>query len=96
VYGENIAQTFQFVSSQNAELGFVAQSQVLNSNIQQLGSRWDVPPTLHDPVIQEAVLLNRGATNAAARGFLEYMKSPPAQAIIMQHGYGIPDQEPAP
>jgi molybdate transport system substrate-binding protein len=93
VYGENIAQTLQFVSSHNAELGFVAHSQVLSSNIQQSGSRWDVPPILHDPVIQEAVLLNQGATNAAARGFLEYMKSPPAQAIIRQHGYGIPDQE---
>jgi len=96
VYGENIAQTFQFVSSHNAELGFVAHSQVLSSNVQQLGSRWDVPPTLHDPVIQEAVLLNRGATNAAARAFLEYMNTPSAHAIIRQHGYGIPDQEPAP
>jgi molybdate transport system substrate-binding protein len=93
VYGENIAQTFQFVSSQNAELGFVAQSQVLSSNIHQLGSRWDVPPTLHDPVIQEAVLLHQGATNAAAQAFLEYMKTSPAQAIIRQHGYGIPKQE---
>jgi molybdate transport system substrate-binding protein len=93
VYGENITQTFQFVSSQNAELGFVAQSQVLSSNNQQSGSRWDVPPTLHDPIIQEAVLLNHGATNAAARAFLEYMKTPSAHAIIRQHGYGIPGQE---
>jgi molybdate transport system substrate-binding protein len=93
VYGENIAQTFQFVSSHNAELGFVAHSQVLSSNIQQSGSRWDVPPTLHDPVIQEAVLLNRGDTNAAARDFLEYMKTPSTQTIIRQHGYGIPRQE---
>jgi molybdate transport system substrate-binding protein len=74
----------------------VAHSQVLSSNNQQLGSRWDVPPTLHDPVIQEAVLLNRGATNAAARAFLEYMNSSTAHTIIRQHGYGIPDQEPAP
>jgi len=93
VYGENIIQTFQFVSSQNAELGFVAHSQVLSSNIQQLGSRWDVPPTLHDPVIQEAVLLKQGATNPAAQAFLEYIKTPLAQAIIREHGYGIPDQE---
>ncbi len=93
VYGENITQTFQFVSSRNAELGFVAQSQVLSSNTQQLGSRWDVPPTLHDPIIQEAVLLNQGATNAAAQAFLGYMKTPSAHAIIKQHGYGIPDQE---
>ena len=93
VYGENIAQTFQFVSSQNAELGFLAHSQVLSSNIQQLGSRWDVPPTLHDPVIQEAVLLNQGATNVAAQDFLAYMKTPSVQAIIRQHGYGIPDRE---
>jgi molybdate transport system substrate-binding protein len=96
VYGENIAQTFQFVSSQNAELGFVAHSQVLSSNIQQLGSRWDVPPTLHDPVIQEAVLLNQGATNTAALDFMEYMITPPAHAIIRQHGYGIPHQRETP
>lgn len=93
VYGENIAQTFQFVSSKNAELGFVAHSQVLSSNIQQLGSHWDVPLTLHDPVIQEAVLLNQGATNTAAQAFLAYMKTPSVQNVIRQHGYGIPDQE---
>lgn len=96
VYGENIAQTFQFVSSQNAELGFVAHSQVLSSTIQQSGSRWDVPPTLHDPVIQEAVLLNQGATNTAALDFMEYMITSPAQAIIRQHGYGIPHQRETP
>lgn len=96
VYGENIAQTFQFVSSQNAELGFVAHSQVMSSNIRQVGSRWDVPPTLHDPVIQEAVLLHRGATNAAAQAFLEFMKTPPAQAIIRQEGYDIPNQRETP
>jgi len=96
VYGENIAQTFQFVSSHNAELGFVARSQVAGSHNQESGSHWDVPPTLHDPIVQEALLLNRGGTNTAARAFLEYIKSPSAQTIIHQQGYGIPVPEKAP
>ena len=96
VYGENIAQTFQFVSSHNAELGFVARSQVSGSYNQESGSHWDVPPTLHDPIVQEAVLLHQGGTNTAARAFLEYITSPSAQAIIHQQGYGIPDPEKTP
>ena len=91
VQGENIGQTFQFVSSRNAELGFVALSQVLNPKINSLGSRWDVPPTLHDPLIQEAVLLPHGEHNASAKAFLKFIQTPTTRTVIQQQGYGLPD-----
>lgn len=91
VQGENIGQTFQFVSSRNAELGFVALSQVLDPKINDMGSRWDIPPTLHDPLIQKAVLLNHGKHNATAKAFLEYVQTPAALTVIKQQGYGLPD-----
>jgi molybdate transport system substrate-binding protein len=81
VQGENIAQTFQFVSSGNAELGFVALSQV------QGGSHWVVPATLHAPLKQDAVLLARGKDSAAAASFLEFLRSPLARKIVHSYGY---------
>jgi molybdate transport system substrate-binding protein len=81
VHGENIAQTFQFVSSGNAELGFVALSQV------QGGSRWLVPASLHAPLKQDAVLLARGKKSAAAASFLEYLRTTLARKLILSHGY---------
>lgn len=89
VQGENIGQTFQFVFSKNAELGFVALSQVLDPKIDGAGSRWDVPQDLHDPLRQQAVLLTNGQGNNAARAFLEYVKGPKARKIIQRFGYGI-------
>ncbi len=93
VYGENIAQTHHFVSSGNAELGFLALAQVRSSNALNKDNRWDVPSTLHDPIVQEAILLNHGASNTTALAFLQYLKSPAAKKIIMQRGYGIPDSQ---
>ena len=89
VQGENIGQTFQFVFSTNAELGFVALSQVLNGKINGAGSRWDVPEGLHDPLRQQAVLLVNGQGNDAARAFLSYVKGPTALTIIQRFGYGV-------
>ena len=91
VQGENIGQTFQFVSSRNAELGFVALTQVLSLTSNSKGSRWDVPPTLHDPLIQEAVLLTYGEHKASAKAFLKFIQTRPALAVIRQQGYGLPD-----
>ena len=81
VQGENIAQTFQFVSSGNAELGFVALSQV------QGGSHWVVPAALHAPLKQDAVLLARGKDSAAAASFLEFLRGPLARKIVHSYGY---------
>jgi len=86
VTGNSIAQTYQFVSTGAAPLGFVALSQVINVTG---GSRWLVPAALHSPIEQQAVLLRRGATNPAARAFLRFMKSRAALAIVRRYGYGI-------
>ena len=88
VRGENIAQTFQFVGSGNAELGFVAQSQVQRPDRAIYGSRWEVPPSLYTPIVQQAVLL---ADDAAARAFARYLQSAEARKIIRDFGYGLPD-----
>jgi len=88
VLGENIAQTYQFVASGNAGLGFVALSQVMQDGHIQAGSAWIVPATLYSPIRQDAVLLNRGKHNAAAKALLDYLKSAPARAIIRSYGYG--------
>ena len=83
VRGNNIAQTYQFIATGNAPLGFVALSQVARHGA---GSRWLVPdaPPLH----QDAVLLNIGAGNAAAAAFLAFLRGPPARGIMRRHGYG--------
>lgn len=87
VVGENIAQTYQFVASGNADLGFVALSQVMLDGKLASGSVWQVPATLHAPIRQDAALLKHGAGNAAARALLDYLRTPAAQAIIARYGY---------
>ena len=87
VRGENIAQTFQFVSSGNAELGFVAYSQILKSGEAIKGSYWAVPENLYSSIEQQAVLLTN---NEVARAFLVYVKSDEALEIIQSFGYGTP------
>ena len=84
VQGASITQALQFVETGNAELGFVALSQVVD---QKGGSRWLVPETDHDPIVQQAVLLKTGADNPAARAFLAFLKGPRARAIIEKYGY---------
>ena len=86
VQGTSIAQAFQFIDTGNAELGFVALSQ-LSGNA--AGSRWMVPQNLYTPISQDAVLLKKGAGNAAATAFLDFMKGPEARAVIEKFGYEI-------
>ncbi|MGB0682207.1 MAG: molybdate ABC transporter substrate-binding protein [Magnetovibrionaceae bacterium] len=90
VRGDNIAQTYQFVSTGNADLGLVALSQVLGPKLDDtvVGSHWIVPETLYEPISQDAVLLQRGADSPGARAFLDFLKSPAASAIITRYGYG--------
>ena len=88
VQGNNIAQAYQFVAPGNAELGFVALSQVARSDA---GSRWLVPASLHQPIAQDAVLLKVGVDNGAARDLLAFMKGPEARVVIEKFGYGIGD-----
>jgi molybdate transport system substrate-binding protein len=85
VQGSNIAQTFQFVETGNAELGFVALSQVIE---RPGGSRWIVPANLYSPIRQDAVLLRNGANSEAAKAFVAFMKGPEAAKVIEKFGYG--------
>jgi|SRR6266566_5220866 len=87
VYGENIAQTFQFVTSGNAAAGFVALSQLKALPPSQRGSQWLVPQELYEPLRQDAVLLKRAADKPAARAFLDYLRGPTARSIIEGFGY---------
>jgi molybdate transport system substrate-binding protein len=87
VQGESIGQTFGFVSSGNAELGFVALSQVWENGKLKSGSAWIVPAELHSPIRQDAVLLARGKDNAAAVALMAFLKSDAAKAVIRSFGY---------
>ena len=87
VEGQNITQAYQFVSTGNAELGFVALSQVYKDGKVTGGSAWIVPAELHDPIKQDAVILNKGRDNPAAAALVDYLKGPKAAAIIQTYGY---------
>jgi molybdate transport system substrate-binding protein len=90
VQGENIAQTYQFISTANAELGFVALSQVFENGKIATGSGWIIPDNNNAPIRQGAVLMKQGAENPAAPALLNYLKSAPALAIIKKYGYDLP------
>lgn len=89
VTGENIGQTHQFVASGNADIGFVALSQVWLDGRLTGGSVWIVPAALHAPIRQDAALLKRGEANPAAGALLDFLKTPQAQAVIRSYGYDI-------
>ncbi len=89
VIGENIAQTYQFASTGNAELGFVALSQVMKDGKIGSGSAWIVPGKLHTPIRQDAVILTAGKGNVAAEALMKYLKSDKAKAIIKAYGYDL-------
>lgn len=89
VEGQNITQAFQFVSTGNAELGFVALSQIYKDGKVESGSAWIVPSSLHAPIRQDAVILEKGKDNPAAKALVDYLKGPKAAAVIKSYGYEI-------
>ena len=86
VQGNSIAQAFQFVDTRNAEVGFVALSQIFAATD---GTRWLAPQNLYAPIRQDAVLLKKGENDEASRAFLEFLKGPEARAVIEKFGYGL-------
>jgi molybdate transport system substrate-binding protein len=86
VQGNSIAQAFQFVDTRNAEVGFIALSQLYGVTG---GTRWLVPQELYSPIRQDAVLLKKGADDDASKAFLEFLKGLDARAIIEKFGYGL-------
>ena len=89
VEGQNITQAYQFVSTGNAELGFVALSQIFKDGKVSHGSAWIIPEAMHDPIKQDAVILKKGENNPAAKALTEYLKGPKAEAIIKSYGYQL-------
>ncbi|MCE4052485.1 molybdate ABC transporter substrate-binding protein [Pseudomonas sp. Au-Pse12] len=89
VEGQNITQAYQFVSTGNAELGFVALSQIYKDGKLTSGSAWIVPAAMHDPIKQDAVILNKGKDNPAAQALVDYLKGPKAAAVIKSYGYQL-------
>ena len=89
VQGESIGQAFQFAATGNAELGFVALSQVMADGRIDKGSAWLVPAQLHAPIRQDAVLLTQGRDNPAAVALMTFLRSEAARTIIRAHGYEL-------
>jgi len=89
VQGENIAQTFQFVESGNAQLGFVARSQVLTLTEIRAGATWVVPDHLYRPIRQDAVLLNRAIGCQVCSEFLGFLREDAQLALISASGYRV-------
>jgi len=87
VRGENIAQTFQFVNSGNAKLGFISYSQLMNPSYPVVGSFWEVPQTLYTPIEQQVVLLKK---SSLAKDFLSFIESDEFLNIISKYGYDLP------
>lgn len=89
VQAENIGQTYQFVSTENAQLGFIALSQVYADGKIKDGSGWVVPSKFHTPIKQDAILLSNAKDNAAANALMTYLRSDKARAIIRSFGYEL-------
>ena len=89
VQGENIAQTYQFISTANALLGFVAMSQVYEDGKLKSGSAWIVPSNLYSPIRQDAVILDKGKDSTAAAALMKYLKSDKVKAVIKSYGYDL-------
>ena len=89
VTGENIAQAHQFVATGNAELGFVALSQVMENGKLTGGSGWQVPANLYEPIRQDAVILTKGKDQPAAEALMKYLKGDRARAAIKSYGYDL-------
>jgi molybdate transport system substrate-binding protein len=88
VMADSIAQAYQFVSTGNADIGFIALSQVTVPGRPTIGSMWRVPASLHAPIRQDAVLLRTGRDNPAATALMAYLKTAPAREVIAAYGYG--------
>ena len=90
VTGESITQTYQFAATGNAELAFIALSQITKEGKVTEGSSWVVPANLYNPIRQSAVQLTAAKDPVAAKAFLEFLKGEKAVSIIRSFGYGLP------
>jgi len=89
VRGENISQTFQFVMTGNADMGFIAFSQFGRDQKQRTGYSWTIPEEWHGPIRQQALLLKRAKTNKSALDFLNFLQSKRIKKLIESYGYSL-------
>ena len=90
IRGENIGQTYQYIATGNAELGFTALSQIKDPANKVVGSEWLVPDQLYTPISQQAVLLMRAKESPACKSFLAFLKSSSAKdMLVKKYGYGV-------
>ncbi|CAN5815120.1 molybdate ABC transporter substrate-binding protein [soil metagenome] len=94
VFGDNIAQTAQFIQTGNADAGVVALSLVLAPNLAKVGHWVAIPPDLYPPLKQAVVLTKKGMSNPAASTYLEFLRSPAARAIFDKFGFSLPREAP--
>jgi molybdate transport system substrate-binding protein len=88
--GENVTQTYQLAATEKADLAFIALSQVMHDGKVTAGSWWIVPPEMHKPIRQSAVLLTKAKDPTAAKAFLSFLKSEKARAVMRGFGYEVP------
>jgi molybdate transport system substrate-binding protein len=89
VQGESIGQAYAFAATGNADVGFVALSQVLEGGKLKSGSMWVIPRNLYDPIRQDAVVLQHGLGNDAAQALVQLLKSPNIKDLIRSYGYEV-------
>lgn len=89
VEGANIAQVFQFVSSENADLGFIALAQVFRKGKVSEGSGWVIPADMHAAIRQDAIVLKPGQNNPAAKSLMNYLRSEKSKSLILSFGYAL-------
>ena len=92
VYGENIAQTAQYVQSGNAQVGIIALSLAVNPELSSKGGYWLIPDTLHAPLEQGFVVTRRAANSALAKRFAGYMDRKFARAVMTKYGFVLPGE----
>jgi molybdate transport system substrate-binding protein len=92
VYGENIAQTAQFVETGNAQIGIIALSLAVNPELASKGGYWLIPENLHQPLEQGYVITKRAENNVLARRFADYMAGKSARAIMIKYGFALPGE----
>lgn len=90
IYGENIAQTAQYVQSGNVPAGIIALSLAVNPELAKKGGYYLIPDNLHNPLEQGYVITKKGADKLLARQFSDYMGSKQARSIMTKYGFVLP------
>jgi molybdate transport system substrate-binding protein len=92
VFGENIAQTAQFVQTGNADIGIIALSLAIHPAMAEKGSYYLIPEQLHTPLEQGFIITRQGADNALAKTFAAYMGDKGAREIMRRYGFALPGE----